>query len=238
MRPIASTARSRALGLWLTLVCGLAIAAPADAQWWGQQGQVGNTVAVPGYAIRDIWVYNVLKQRNVNVLKVTQGTVGNWNTQVIILGVNQRNRFGGSSPSNYIAMPRSVIPVARQLNINKTFVEQTSIGNGNTQVVDVQVSQENSAAPATGRYFLCPTRSLDALFQLNFNLTIITQIAIGNGNTQVALVGVTQGNQVKVPKAHANGLVQINSNVSVVTQVAVGDGNEQVTVLNVYQNNG
>jgi hypothetical protein len=216
----------------LSLVGGLAIAAPAYAQ-----GYVGNTVAVPTYALRDIAYHNAVRQRNVNVLKVTQAVVGNKNTQVAIIGVSQRNSFGGYSPSKHVAMPKSILPAVKQLNINKTFVTQVAHGNGNTQVADVQVSQENSAAPRTGKYFLAPTKSLGPLFQMNVNLTVITQVAVGNKNSQVALVGVTQGNQVKVPKSHAGGLVQLNTNVAVVTQVATGNRNDQVAVLNVYQGN-
>jgi hypothetical protein len=41
-----------------------------------------------------------------------------------------------------------------------------------------------------------PAASAGALVQLNLNLTIINQVAVGNGNTQVATVSVGQDNKL------------------------------------------
>ena len=40
------------------------------------------------------------------------------------------------------------------------------------------------------------TKETGPLVQLNMNLNIITQVAVGNNNTQVATVSVGQGNQL------------------------------------------
>lgn len=237
MRPIACTARSRALGLALTLVGALALAAPAHAQW-GQQ-QLGTVLAVPMRELGSIYAQNLIRGRNVNFIAMSSTAVGAFNNQIAIIGITQRNGFQ-VVPAKTVFLPTRSLGWVKQVNFNKTIVEQTAIGDGNTQVTEVAVDQENYVTvPAGTRYFLCPIGALGPIFQMNFNLVIVTQIAIGNGNTQVALVAVSQQNagQLKVPKQYANSLVQINSNVTVVTQVAVGDGNNQVAIVNVGQQN-
>ena len=44
-----------------------------------------------------------------------------------------------------------------------------------------------------------PTSLVGPLVQLNLNLTIVTQTAVGNGNTQVATVDVGQDNNLNSP---------------------------------------
>jgi hypothetical protein len=41
-----------------------------------------------------------------------------------------------------------------------------------------------------------PANTTGALVQLNLNLNIITQVAVGSGNTQVAQVSVGQSNNL------------------------------------------
>jgi hypothetical protein len=128
----------------------------------------------------------------------------------------------------------------KQVNINRVEVNQVSAGSGNTQVAEVGVEQSNAAyLPTTTRCFLAPLGAVGPLLQLNVNLAVVTQVAIGDGNTQVALIGVSQQNAsgVQVPAQYANSLVQLNKNVSVITQVAVGNGNTQVATVNVGQSN-
>jgi hypothetical protein len=130
----------------------------------------------------------------------------------------------------------------KQVNLNRVEVTQIAAGNGNTQVAEVAVAQNNYATASEGsmRYLFVPSGAVGPLFQLNANIVVITQVAAGNGNAQVALVGVSQQNaaHLKVPTQYANSLVQINTNVTVITQVATGNGNAQVAEVNVGQQNG
>jgi hypothetical protein len=67
----------------------------------------------------------------------------------------------------------------------------------------------------------------------------INQLAVGDGNTQIATVAVDQSNAAgfKVPLPALAAISQLNSNVVNLNQTAVGNGNTQVAVVNVNQNN-
>jgi hypothetical protein len=239
MRPIASTARPRALGLALALLCSLAVTAPAHAQY-GQQ--IGNTVGIPLQQFGAVVAANAVRQRSINFIALSQLAYGNWNNQIAIVGVTQRNGFN-FSPAQTMYLPNYLVPWMKQVNLNRIEVNQVSAGSYNTQVAEVDVAQSNYASAPEGafHYMFCPSGAVGPLFQLNANLVIITQVAVGDGNTQVALVGVQQsngGSNVKVPGSYANSLVQINTNVNVITQVATGSGNSQVATVNVGQQNG
>jgi hypothetical protein len=68
----------------------------------------------------------------------------------------------------------------------------------------------------------------------------VSQLAIGNFNTQVALVSVDQSNSsgLLFYPSMIGTLSQLNNNVVQVGQTAIGDGNTQVAVVNVNQANG
>lgn len=241
MRPIARTTRARMTGLALTLLGALALAAPAHAQFGQQQQIIGTPIAVPLQQIGQVAAVNAVRQRSVNFIALSQIAHGNHNNQVAIIGVTQGNFFS-RRPAQTMFLPASLVPWVRQVNLNRVEVTQVAEGHGNTQVAQVEVAQTNQAwAPeASMKFFFCPGYALPQLFQLNANVVIITQIAIGDGNTQVALVGVAQQNahQVHLPAQHANTVAQINTNVTVITQVATGNGNNQVATVNVGQQNG
>jgi len=243
MKFIKGTACRRLAGL-LSLLGALALATPAHAQFGGfQQQPIGGTVGVPLWSLGQIYSMNALRQRNVNIVAIQGIASGNWNNLVAVVGVTQRNSSGQYVPAQSMYAPMAAVPQLRQINLNRVEINQVSVGNGNTQIAEVSVDQSNQAAYAPKgslNCFFVPLAALGPMLQLNANLVIITQVAIGNGNNQVALVGVSQQNasQVKVPAQYANPLVQINANVTVITQVATGDGNNQVAIVNVGQQNG
>jgi len=239
-------ATCRRLAGLLSLLGALALSTPAHAQFGGfggQQQPIGGTVGVPLWSLGQVYGMNAIRQRNVNIVAIQGLASGNYNNLVAVVGVTQRNSVGGYSPAQSMFVPTSAVPQVRQINLNRVEVNQVAVGNGNAQIAEVSVDQSNQAAYAPKgslNTFFCPVSAVGPLLQLNANLVIITQVAIGDGNTQVALVGVSQQNasQVKVPGQYANSLVQINANVTVITQVATGNGNTQVATVNVGQQNG
>jgi hypothetical protein len=226
-------------GLTLSLLGALALAAPAHAQF-GQQ-QIGTPVAVPLRSLGSVIAANVVRQRNVNFIALSNLAYGDWNNQIAIVGVTQGNVFN-QQPAKTMFLPTSLVGWVKQVNLNRIEVNQVAVGNGNAQVAEVGVAQSNYAGvpESSMKYFFCPSGALGPLFQLNSNVVIITQVAVGDGNAQVALVGVAQQNasQVQIPAQFKNDLVQINTNVTVITQVATGNGNQQVATVNVGQQNG
>lgn len=242
MRPIKGATIRRMAGLF-SLLGALALAAPAHAQFGGfQQQPLGTPIAVPLQSLGSVVAANALRQRNVNFIALSKLAYGDFNNQIAIVGVTQRNSFFQQSPAQTMYLPAALVPWVKQVNLNRVEVNQTAIGSGNTQVAEVSVAQSNvaSAPESSMRYLFCPTAALGTLFQLNANIVVITQVAVGDGNTQVALVGVSQqnANQLNVPSQVANSLVQINTNVNIITQVAVGNGNTQVATVSVGQQNG
>lgn len=237
MKSIARAARP--MGLALSLLGALALAAPAHAQFGQQQQPLGTPIAIPLNSLGSFVAANAVRQRNVNIVAIGSTAVGAFNNQIAIVGVTQGNFFN-RQPAKTVYMPSAIVPWAKQVNINRIEVTQAAVGNGNTQVAEVAVEQTNAAyLPSTTRCFFAPLGAVGPLLQLNLNLAIVTQVAIGDGNTQVALVGVSQQNaaNVQVPTQYAGGLVQLNKNVTVITQVATGSGNTQVATVNVGQSN-
>jgi len=230
MKSIERKTRSRTMWLMLAMLGGLALALPSRAH-----AQVGTVMAVPLSDYGWMAAQNAQIGNNVNFIALKQGAFGRWNENVAIVGVTQRN----GAPASKVRLKKSSLGLIQQTNTNLVFINQVAVGHGNSNIADVTVDQKNTAtsAPRTGKYFFCPLESVGPILQYNTNVVIITQVAVGRGNTNLALVGVTQGNQVKVPTSHAGGIVQSNTNVAVITQTAVGSDNSNVAVLNVKQQN-
>jgi hypothetical protein len=231
--------------LALGIVCTLALVAPAHAQFGGfggfggfgqQQQQLGTVLAVPMTDLGTVFSQNIIHQNNVQFLALGQKAAGLFNTQVAIVSVKQFN----GAPAKHLWLPKKSIPWIEQTNSNTTIVEQEAYGVGNSQVAQVEVAQANYASVKAGsRYFLCPAWAAGQIQQSNTNVTYINQFAAGEGNTQLALVGVAQENAktMKVPAGALPVMVQVNTNVTVINQVAVGNGNTQVAQVSVGQNN-
>jgi len=231
---------TRPMGIALSILGALTLAAPAHAQFGAQQQPMGTPLAIPLKGLGPFVAANAVRQRNVNIIAIGSTAVGAFNTQIAVVGVTQGNFFN-RQPAKTMYVPTADLGFVKQVNINRVEVNQTAVGSGNTQVATVDVAQSNAAyLPSTTRCFFAPTGAVGPLLQLNLNLAVVTQVAIGDGNTQVALVGVSQQNSsgVQVPGEYAGGLVQLNKNVTVITQVAVGSGNTQVATVNVGQSNG
>jgi hypothetical protein len=226
-----------AFGLALSLTPG-----KAHAQF-GNPGPkpLGAVLGVPVRALGDIFLANAF-QNNVNVLHVSQAAFGGFNNQIATVAISQRNtglpNTGG--PTLMAKIPKIWLPAIKQINANTTIVEQVAVGNNNTQIATVEVGQSNQMVKPGSSYMLVPGQFVGPLVQLNANVTVITQIAVGDGNTQVAVVNVDQSNggNVKIPQGAVNPLIQINANLTVITQVAVGNNNTQVATVNVGQSNG
>lgn len=218
-------------------------AAPATSQ---SPQQVGTVLTVPMMDFGTIVAQNVLHQKNVNLLQVSQVAVGDMNTQVATISIRQQN---SQNPSQWMPASTCFLPVwslnwVKQANKDSTIVEQGVVGFGNQQVAQVQVSQSNDAQVAPGTHFmLCPlwgVPAIQALNQQNINVLHVSQLAVGDNNTQVALLSVGQQNSahtLQVPANLAGPLVQLNLNLAIVTQVAVGNNNTQVATVDVGQSN-
>jgi hypothetical protein len=262
MHPTGSNLRSWAQRLALSAVCGLALTTAASAQYLppgfpmptmpsagaGQTGQspkpLGTVLTVPLFDLGQIMAQNIIHQNNVNLLQVSQTAVGDMNTQVATVSILHQNYFGGSPQAATTCwLPTADLYWVKQANKDTTIIEQTAIGSGNTQVAQVQVQQQNTGSVAPGtKFVLCPLAgvpAIQALNQKNVNVVHISQLAIGNNNSQVALLSVGQQNSqnLQVPGALTGPLVQLNLNLNIITQVAVGNGNSQVATVNVGQDN-
>jgi hypothetical protein len=230
MDPIARNVGRRAGWLALWSVCSLVVASPVAH------------AAVFSVPLRDLGTIvrlNAVKQRNINLIHLSQTSIGQWNSQVATISVWQRNRYG-SQPATMVTLPTSSLTKIKQLNANANFVEQTAVGARNTQVVDVDVYQSNSSYGS--RLLAVPVSSLGqvrSLNQKNFNVVHVYQTAAGYSNTQVALIDVDQRNaaKLKVPTRSLNDIKQLNSNVAVVNQTAAGSHNTQVAEITVNQSN-
>jgi hypothetical protein len=77
--------------------------------------------------------------------------------------------------------------------VNVVHISQLAVGDSNSQVALLAVSQQNASN------LQVPAQVVSPLVQLNLNLNIITQVAVGNGSTQVATVDVGQSNNVTGP---------------------------------------
>jgi hypothetical protein len=84
----------------------------------------------PLWALAALRAYN---RQNFNVVHIIQTVVGNGNSQVATVAIDQ-------SSASRLQVPRQVLPYIQRLNVNVTVVRQTAIGNGNTQVVTVNVT--------------------------------------------------------------------------------------------------
>jgi len=257
---VISIARNARFGavLAVSALCAMTMAPAAHAQFGfpfpptpgttpgansgAQQDQyVGTVLTVPLKDFGQIVAQNVIRQKNVNLLQVSQTAVGDLNTQVATISIRQKNDL---TPASVCYLPKSSLDWVKQANKNTTIVEQGAIGFGNTQVAQVQVSQDNSLkVPKGTKFMLCPwwaAPTIQSLNQKNVNIVHVSQLAVGDNNSQVALLSVDQSNaaSLNVPSGAINPLIQLNLNLSIVTQVAVGNGNTQVATVDVGQSNG
>ncbi len=267
MHAIGSTLRPWAHRLALSAVCGLMLSSAAYAQFPGfsfpsmpsfpasgsatppaaqNQKPLGTVLTVPLPDFGTIVAQNVIHQNNVSLLHVSQAAIGDMNTQVATVAINHQNGWGpyaSSSPATTCYLPAGSLSWIKQANVDSTIIEQAAIGFGNQQIAQVQVNQANTGTAAPGsKYMLCPlagVSGIQALNQKNVNVVHISQLAIGDNNSQVALLSVNQQNaqNLQVPGSLTGPLVQLNLNLSIISQVAIGNGNTQVATVNVGQSN-
>ena len=263
MYRMADSARSWAKQLAFSIVCGTALASSAYAQFPpgfnfpstappsapGQQQQqqqsAGTILTVPMKDFGTIVAQNAIRQKNVNLLHLTQVAVGDMNTQVATVSIRQRNSADWKKwePSKTCYLPASSLPWVKQANKNTTIIEQGAVGWGNQQVAQVEVSQGNDVKVKPGtKFMMAPLSAVPgilALNQQNVNVVKISQLAIGDENSQVAMLAVDQSNagKLKVPGDTTGALVQLNMNLNIITQVAVGNNNTQVATVQVGQEN-
>jgi predicted amino acid-binding ACT domain protein len=248
--------------MWLALstLGGMTLTTPASAQFPFPPGfpfpssgtaaptaqqSVGTVLTVPLSDFGMIVAQNVIRQNNVNLLQVSQTAVGDGNTQVATVSIRQRNSWDWTSwtPAKTCYLPAKSLGWISQVNKDSTIIEQNAFGFGNTQVAQVEVDQQNNATVSPGsRFMLCPlwgVPAIQALNQKNINVVKVSQLAVGDNNSQVALLSVDQQNaaNLKVPASLTGPLVQLNLNLNIITQVAVGNNNTQVATVNVGQGN-
>jgi predicted amino acid-binding ACT domain protein len=220
--------------------------APAAQPATSQTPQpVGTVLTVPLWDFGTIAAQNAIHGKNVNLLQVSQTAVGDMNSQVATVSIRQHNGtdFTTWVPSTTCFLPTGSLSWVQQANKDSTIIEQNVIGFGNTQVAQVQVDQANQATVPPGtKFMMCPLSvapAIQALNQKNVNIVHISQLAVGNSNSQVALLAVNQQNaaNLQVPAQAVTPLVQLNLNLNIITQVAVGNGNTQVATVDVGQSN-
>jgi hypothetical protein len=259
MHRIAGNARSWAMRLALTTACGVALSTSASAQFPGfsfpstpttpnqqqQQQSAGTVLTVPLSDFGQVVAQNAIRQKNVNLLHVTAAAVGDMNTQVATISIRQHNGADWTKwePSKVCYLPTKTLAWVKQANKNTAIIEQGVVGFGNTQATQVEVSQDNNVEVKPGtKFWMAPmwaVPGIQALNQQNVNIVHISQLAVGDGNSQVALLSVDQQNagKLKVPGNSTGALIQLNLNLNVITQVAVGNGNTQVAQVSVGQSN-
>ncbi len=217
--------------------------APAAASQTPQP--VGTVLTVPLMDFGTVVAQNVIHGNNVNLLQVSQAAVGDMNTQVATISIRQHNGLNWNSwaPAMTCYLPIGSLNWVKQANKSSTIVEQGVVGFGNQQIAQVQVQQDNYATVMPGTKFMMAPLSavpaIQALNQKNVNIVHISQLAVGDSNTQVALLAVDQQNatSLQVPAQVVTPLVQLNMNLNIITQVAVGNGNTQVATVDVGQSN-
>jgi predicted amino acid-binding ACT domain protein len=260
---MADSARSWAKQLAFSIVFGTAIASSAHAQFppgfnfpstappsvLGQQQQqqqsAGTILTVPMKDFGQIVAQNAIRQKNVNLLHLSQLAVGDMNSQVATVSIRQRNSqdFTKWEPAKTCYLPMNTLDWVKQANKNTAIIEQGAVGWGNQQVAQVDVYQDNDVKVKKGTKFMMAPEwavpGIQSLNQKNVNVVHISQLAIGDENQQVALVAVDQKNaaNLKVPANSTGALVQLNFNLNIITQVAVGNNNTQVAQVSVGQEN-
>jgi hypothetical protein len=264
MYRIARSARPWAVQLALSIVGGATLASSASAQFppgfdfpsttppattapsqQQQQQSAGTILTVPMKDYGTIVAQNAIRQKNVNLLHLTQVAVGDMNTQVATVSIRQRNSADWKKwePAKTCYLPASSLPWVKQANKNTTIIEQGAVGWGNQQVAQVEVSQANEAKIKPGtKFMMAPASAVPgilALNQKNVNVVHVSQLAIGDENTQLATLAIDQSNagKLKVPANTTGALVQLNFNLNIITQVAVGNNNQQVATVQVGQEN-
>jgi hypothetical protein len=268
MHPVVTNRRLWAMRLVLSSACAMLLTTSAYAQFpapgfsfppfnppsappsapaaTNQTPQpVGTVLTVPLWDFGTIAAQNAIHGKNVNLLQVSQTAVGDMNSQVATVSIRQHSDQNWNTwvPSTTCFLPAGSLNWVQQANKDSTIIEQNVIGFGNTQVAQVQVDQANQATVTPGtKFMMCPLSvapAILALNQKNVNLVHISQLAIGDNNSQVALLAVNQQNasNLQVPAQAITPLVQLNLNLSVITQVAVGNGNTQVATVDVGQSN-
>jgi predicted amino acid-binding ACT domain protein len=259
----AGNIRSRVMQLALTTVCGMTLASAAHAQFPGfnfpstmppsapsggqqqQEQSAGTILTVPMKDYGTIVAQNAIRQKNVNLLHLSQVAIGDANSQVATISIRQRNSqdFRKWEPAKTCYLPMNSLPWVKQVNKNTAIIEQGAVGWGNQQVAQVEVFQDNDVKVKPGtKFMMAPgwaVPGIQSLNQQNVNVVHISQLAIGDENQQVALVAVDQKNagNLKVPSNSTGALVQLNLNLNIITQVAIGNNNTQVAQVSVGQEN-
>jgi hypothetical protein len=246
MHPIGSRTLSWTQRLALATVCSLLFLTSAPAAHAGSD-PLGTVLQVPLMSLGPFMAQNIAHQNNISLLHVSQMAVGDLNSQVATISVRQYNKSGKKlEPATRIWFPTSDLGWIKQTNRDTVFLQQDVYGSGNMQVAQMQVQQANASTskPVTQgtRFLLCPLSGLGqvlALNQRNINVVRINQLAVGDANSQVALLSVDQQNsdKVQVPKTLVSPLVQLNLNLTVINQTAIGNGNSQVAIVDVGQDN-
>jgi len=206
---------------------------------------VGTVLTVPLWDFGTIAAQNAIHGKNVNLLQLSQAAVGDMNSQVATISIRQHNDNNLSSwaPATTCYLPTWSLSWVQQANKDSTIIEQGVVGFGNTQVAQVQVDQANQTTVTPGtKFMMCPLSAvpaIQALNQKNVNVVHISQLAVGDNNSQVALLAVSQQNasNLQVPAQVVSPLVQLNLNLNIITQVAVGNGSTQVATVDVGQSN-
>lgn len=265
MNPVACNARTWAQRLALSGACGLMLSTAAYAQFPpgftfppittpttapAQQDQtpkqVGTVLTVPLRDFGTIVAQNALRQKNVNLLQLSQVALGDMNSQVVTISIRQHNSQNPTTwePAKQCYLPTWSLNWVQQANKDSTIINQGVIGSGNQQVAQVEVDQSNQAVvKPNARFVLCPLSGLSAvqaLNQQNVNVVHISQLSLGDNNSQVALLSVDQQNNahpLKVPSAMAQPMLQLNLNLTIINQIAIGNGNTQVATVDVGQDN-
>jgi len=246
MQLIGARARFCVQRLALATACTLVLltSAPADPP---NSNALGTVLQVPLSSLGAFLAQNVAHQNNVSLLQVSQSAVGDLNSQVATVSVRQYGKNAKKlEPAKKVWIPTSALGWIQQTNRDTVFVTQDVYGVGNMQVAQVDVQQTSSSTNfpvnAGTRFMMAPMTDLGSILALNpknINVVRINQLAVGDANSQVALLSVSQqtASQVQVPKKSAAHIADLNLNLTIISQTAVGNNNSQVVVVDVGQDN-
>jgi hypothetical protein len=139
------------------------------------------------------WSLSWVKQANKASIFIEQGVAGFGSQQVDQVQVAQTSYAAVLPGTKFVLCPLSAVPAIQALNqksISIAHISQLALADISSQVALLALD------PETATSLQVPGQVATPLVQLNLNLNIIAQAAIGNGSTQVILVDVGQSNNL------------------------------------------
>jgi hypothetical protein len=234
----------------------LALAGPAQAQ---VVQPVGKVVGLPLSEYARFLVANILQQRSVRFLHLSNVGAGPLNSAIVTVSVTQNN---GTQPTETVFIPtpgattvaqaRPFLTAYQQVNAPDTYVVRrvvNSVGNSAMEVI-IKQGKSGTYTPGATRWCLVPEYAKTLTVKSNpgvkINFAHRRQVVIGGKKVMVALAGVPVTNavdfKVAAPEKQQADLLAmlptLNTNVNTTACAVDGPGNAFVACVTVNQQNG